>query len=74
MMHGHLNVKAISCVLLNAITAAVCTFPTVLNCCLIKIDFSIGERKKLQEESSGKAQAAQHGKQGIGYYTLTAVA
>jgi len=73
-MRGHLNVKLKSRVLLNAVTATVCAFPTVLNRCLIRIDFFVGERKNLQGESSGKAQTALHGKWGIGYYTLTSVA
>jgi len=36
--------------------------------------FSLEKRKKLQGEISGKPQTALHGKWGIGYYTLTAVA
>jgi hypothetical protein len=45
----------------------------VLNCCLFTTDFFIGERKKLQGESSGKAQTALHGKHGIGFYILLTV-
>ena len=67
-------VKLKSHIFLNGVTAAVCTFCTELNFCLFRIDFFVGERKKLQWQSSGKAQTATHGKEGIGYYTLTVVA
>jgi hypothetical protein len=52
-MHGHLNVTLKSHILLNAVIGIVCTFPTVLNCCPVRID--VGERKKLQGEISGKS-------------------
>ena len=45
-MHGHLNVTLKSHILLNAVTATVCTFPTVLNCCLVRIDVFIGKKEE----------------------------
>jgi hypothetical protein len=67
-------VKLKSHVLLNAVIVALCTFFHSVELLSLQNRFFVGERKKLQVESSGKAQTALCGKQGIGYYTLTAVA